>query len=82
MNFLLQFKCVSKDWFGLISSPEFVKTHVSFSAKDYTRHISMMKFENIRHNLKYYSVKSLFYEPVTEALHLDYPMNLFLFGFC
>ncbi|KAL3337142.1 hypothetical protein AABB24_029680, partial [Solanum stoloniferum] len=34
VKYLLQFKCVSKNWFALISSPHFVKTHLSFSGKD------------------------------------------------
>ncbi|KAK4715791.1 hypothetical protein R3W88_014129 [Solanum pinnatisectum] len=55
MKYLLQFKCVSKNWFALISSPHFVKTHLSFSAKD--------------------RFLSLFYDSVTEAFNLVYPIK-------
>ncbi|XP_006356410.1 F-box/kelch-repeat protein At3g23880-like isoform X1 [Solanum tuberosum] len=72
VKYLLQFKCVSKNWFNLISSPEFVKTHLNFSANDYTRHISLLQF---REDIKYCSVSSLFHSSVNEALDLDCPMK-------
>ncbi|XP_055810326.1 F-box/kelch-repeat protein At3g23880-like [Solanum dulcamara] len=77
VKYLLQFKCVSKNWFDLISSPEFVKTHLSFSAKDYTRQISLLQFNRLEEsNMKYCSVSSLFHDDfVTEALDLDCPMK-------
>ncbi|XP_006343531.1 F-box/kelch-repeat protein At3g23880-like [Solanum tuberosum] len=75
VKYLLQFKCVSKYWFNLISSPEFVKTHLSFSAKDYTRHISLLQLDTQYTNIKYCSVSSLFHNSVNEALDLDCPMN-------
>ncbi|XP_055810321.1 F-box/kelch-repeat protein At3g23880-like [Solanum dulcamara] len=77
VKYLLQFKCVSKNWFDLISSPEFVKTHLSFSAKDYTRHISLLQFERLEDsNMKYCSVSSLFHDDsVSEAFDLDCPMK-------
>ncbi|KAM3358673.1 hypothetical protein P3S68_021606 [Capsicum galapagoense] len=70
VKYLLQFKCVSKNWFALISSPGFVKDHLSFSAKDYTHYVSLLPF---RDSMKYCSVGSLFHDTVTETLDLDYP---------
>ncbi|XP_059316547.1 F-box/kelch-repeat protein At3g23880-like [Lycium ferocissimum] len=78
VKYLLKFKCVSKHWFALISSPEFVKTHLSFSAKHSTHHrlvLKSVKRHTLEYNLKLCSVSSLFYEPVTEAFDLDYPMK-------
>ncbi|PHT85352.1 hypothetical protein T459_07458 [Capsicum annuum] len=41
---LLKFKCVSKSWLALISSPEFVKFHLSLNTnnKEYTHHKFLM----------------------------------------
>ncbi|XP_059291388.1 F-box/kelch-repeat protein At3g23880-like [Lycium ferocissimum] len=72
VKYLLQYKCVSKDWFSLISSPYFVKTHLSFSVKNCTHHRLLLKF---KHNLKHCSVSSLFYESDIKALDLDYPIE-------
>ncbi|XP_060214326.1 F-box/kelch-repeat protein At3g23880-like [Lycium barbarum] len=75
VKYLLQFKCVSKDWFALISSPEFVKTHLSFSHKDSIHHRLMLKLFTPNHFLRHCSVSSLFYESVSQAFDLDYPMK-------
>lgn len=76
VKYLLQFKCVSKDWYHLISSPHFIKTHLSFAAKDYTRHISLFQFDSRRMNMKYCSVSSLFDDDsVIETFDLDFPMK-------
>ncbi|KAM3358727.1 hypothetical protein P3S68_021660 [Capsicum galapagoense] len=75
---LLQFKSVSKEWFALISSPHFVKTHLSFSANDFTRHRLMLRIEkrcSLKHFLRHCSASSLFYDSVTETFHLDYPVK-------
>ncbi|WMV28693.1 hypothetical protein MTR67_022078 [Solanum verrucosum] len=69
VKYLLQFKCVSKNWFALISSPHFVKTHLSFSAKD------RFLLEIDTYILKHCSVSSLFYDSVTEAFNLVYPIK-------
>ncbi|OIT23019.1 f-boxkelch-repeat protein [Nicotiana attenuata] len=71
---LLRFRCVSKSWLALISSPEFVKAHLNISAnnKDYTHHRLMMNFES-KYNIKDCSLSSLFNESVIEAFDLDYP---------
>ncbi|XP_060203017.1 F-box/kelch-repeat protein At3g23880-like [Lycium barbarum] len=72
VKYLLQYKCVSKDWFSLISSPYFVKTHLSFSAKNCTHHRFLLK---CRHTVKHCSVSSLFNESSIKALELDCPMK-------
>uniref|UniRef100_M0ZY92 F-box n=1 Tax=Solanum tuberosum TaxID=4113 RepID=M0ZY92_SOLTU len=69
VKYLLQFKCVSKNWFALISSPHFVKTHLSFSGKD------RFLLEIDTYILKHCSVSSLFYDSVTEAFNLVYPIK-------
>ncbi|KAH0675408.1 hypothetical protein KY285_023209 [Solanum tuberosum] len=80
VKYLLQFKCVSKYWLNLISSPEFVKTHLSFSAKDYTRHISLLQLDTLETNIKSCSVSSLFHNSVTGALDLDCPVKNSRYG--
>lgn len=72
---LLQFKCVSKEWFALISSTHFVKTHLSISAKDCTRHRLMLEIGKHHGLLRHCSVSSLFYDSVTDAFDLDYPIK-------
>ncbi|XP_009614765.1 F-box/kelch-repeat protein At3g23880 [Nicotiana tabacum] len=74
---LLKFRCVSKSWLSLISSTEFVKTHLSISAnnKDYTHHRVMLSFVQPEYNLKDCSLSSLLYGSVTDALDMDYPMK-------
>ncbi|XP_009619458.1 F-box/kelch-repeat protein At3g23880-like [Nicotiana tomentosiformis] len=72
---LLRFSCVSKSWLALISSPEFVKTHLLLSAsnKNYTHHGVIFEVSNDNHNVKDCSLSSLLYNSVTEAFDLDYP---------
>ncbi|XP_060181955.1 F-box/kelch-repeat protein At3g06240-like [Lycium barbarum] len=79
---LLQFRSVSKTWLALISSPEFVKTHLSVSTdnKDYTHHVLVLfqlrhSGNGCQYNLKNCSVSSLLNDSVTEEYNLDYPMN-------
>ncbi|OIT25113.1 f-boxkelch-repeat protein [Nicotiana attenuata] len=74
---LLQFTCVSKSWLALISSPEFIKTHLSLSAnnKDYTHHkVMMSSYSRLMSNVKACSLRSLFYDSITEAFDLDCPL--------
>ncbi|XP_059291384.1 F-box/kelch-repeat protein At3g06240-like [Lycium ferocissimum] len=70
---LLQFKCVSKDWFSLISSPSFIRTHLSFSVKNCTHHRFLLI--SGRHIIKHCSFSSLFNESSIKALDLDYTMK-------
>ncbi|OIT37651.1 f-boxkelch-repeat protein [Nicotiana attenuata] len=77
MKSLLQFTCVSKSWLSLISSPEFIKTHLSLSAnnKGYTHHkVMMSSYSRLTSNVKVCSLRSLFYDSITEAFDLDCPM--------
>nr|XP_009764586.1 PREDICTED: F-box/kelch-repeat protein At3g23880-like [Nicotiana sylvestris] len=67
---LLQLKCVSKDWLSLISSHEFVNTHLSFNSKDCTRHRLMLQFMTY---LKHCSVSLLFSGFSTDSFDLDIP---------
>nr|XP_009793218.1 PREDICTED: F-box/kelch-repeat protein At3g23880-like [Nicotiana sylvestris] len=73
---LLQLRCVSKSWLALISSPEFIKTHLNICAnnKNYTHHRLMVGLSPPEQNLKNCSVSSLLYDSVSiEAINLDYP---------
>ncbi|OIT32525.1 hypothetical protein A4A49_11869 [Nicotiana attenuata] len=72
---LLRFRCVSKPWLALISSSEFIKTHLHSSAndKEYRRSRVLLSF---RYNyLKDCSLRSLLYSPMTEAFDPDFPMS-------
>ncbi|XP_049387552.1 F-box/kelch-repeat protein At3g23880-like [Solanum stenotomum] len=82
---LLKFRCVSKSWCTLIRSPEFVKTHLSVSAKnkDHTHH-RLVWTENRdlftsrdikQHVLRECSVSSLHNDSVVESLDLNYPLK-------
>ncbi|XP_055811917.1 F-box/kelch-repeat protein At3g23880-like [Solanum dulcamara] len=81
---LLKFRCVSKSWLALIRSPQFVKTHVSVSAKnkDYTHHrLVLTEVRNfftshdVQYILKDCSLSSLRNDSVIEPLDLNYPMK-------
>uniref|UniRef100_M0ZWT6 F-Box protein n=2 Tax=Solanum tuberosum TaxID=4113 RepID=M0ZWT6_SOLTU len=74
---LLKFRCASKSWFALISSPEFVKTHLSLNDNnnEYTRHKVMM-FERTVCNFRDCSVSSLFNNSFIKANDLDYPRQV------
>ncbi|MCD7456593.1 hypothetical protein HAX54_032312 [Datura stramonium] len=69
---LLKFSSVSKYWLAFISSPEFIKTHLSISAnnKDYTHHRLLLRSKCI---LKDCSLRSVFSESVMEVSRLNYP---------
>ncbi|XP_060181962.1 F-box/kelch-repeat protein At3g06240-like [Lycium barbarum] len=74
---LLQFRCVSKSWFDLLSSPEFIKSHLNLSAnnKDNTHHRLMLSYP-YTYNFKDWSLRSLLYESdVMEAPDLKWPMK-------
>ncbi|PHT39293.1 hypothetical protein CQW23_22866 [Capsicum baccatum] len=75
---LLKFRCVSKSWLALISSPEFINTHLIVSAnnKEYLHHRLMLSFVQPEYNLKDCSLGSLLDGNVTEAFDLDYPMKI------
>lgn len=49
-----------------------MKTHLSFSAKDYTRHISQLQFGD---DIKCCSVSSLSHNSINEVHDLECPMK-------
>ncbi|XP_047268002.1 uncharacterized protein LOC124898383 [Capsicum annuum] len=69
---LLQLRCVSKSWLALISCSEFVKIHLQSSANDKEYNHVIIDLICI---LKDCSLRSIFYDPVTEASEIDYPMK-------
>ncbi|KAF3664066.1 hypothetical protein T459_07968 [Capsicum annuum] len=77
---LLQFRSVSKSWFALISSAEFVKTHLNISGKKHnvilTGLINAFTSRETQYVLRDYSLSSLCNDDcVIEAFDLDYPMS-------
>lgn len=81
---LVKFRSVSKSWLALISSPEFINTHLTLSTnnnKDYTHHWLGMNFRAAKNGLHQYklqgcTVSSLLYESVAEEFDLDYPCKV------
>lgn len=61
---LLPLKSVCKPWLSLISSPEFIKTHLS-------NHGLVIVNRNDMHDLRTCSVYSLLHEPFTGSLQND-----------
>ncbi|KAL3359982.1 hypothetical protein AABB24_016469 [Solanum stoloniferum] len=74
---LMKFKSVSKSWLFLISSTEFINTHLSLSVnnKDFKRHKLILRFDPPYCSLQDCSFSSLFSCSVTEAFDLDYPVK-------
>lgn len=74
---LLRFRCVSKSWLSLISTPHFIRVHLDKSSqnKDYS-HLSLIAHTSApRFAFKNCSVQSLLQEPVTHAANIDYPVE-------
>uniref|UniRef100_M1DYL4 S haplotype-specific F-box protein n=1 Tax=Solanum tuberosum TaxID=4113 RepID=M1DYL4_SOLTU len=74
---LLKFTSVSKSWLDLISSPEFIKSHLNLSAnnKENTHH-RLMWCDYDDDNLKDWSLRSVLYESdATEASYFNFPMK-------
>ncbi|XP_060174030.1 F-box/kelch-repeat protein At3g23880-like [Lycium barbarum] len=81
---LLKFRSASKSWLALISSPEFIKNHLSISAnnKEYTHHRLILSFpgpRSIYNNLKDCSLGSLLDGSVVEVSELNRPPGTFWF---
>ncbi|KAM3396572.1 hypothetical protein P3S68_000084 [Capsicum galapagoense] len=75
---LLKFRSVSKSWLALISSPEFIDTHLSLSAnKEEMLHLLVLNDLNYGDKWCYRDVHvaSLFNNSVTEAVDLGYPVE-------
>ncbi|KAL8549318.1 hypothetical protein ACS0TY_008241 [Phlomoides rotata] len=75
VKLLLRFRCVSKSWLYLISSSEFIKTHLDYSTNNpnFTNHRIVHTISNPRFNLKHSSVHSLLFEDAPVASDIDYP---------
>ncbi|MCD7472146.1 hypothetical protein HAX54_013142 [Datura stramonium] len=75
IKILLRFQSVSKFWFALISSPQFVKAHL-VKNKDYT-HQRIMRtcIGHQMNSIKVYPMQSLNYESVTNPYDLDCPLK-------
>ncbi|KAK1381287.1 hypothetical protein POM88_028031 [Heracleum sosnowskyi] len=74
---LLQFRSVSKLWLSLISSIDFIKTHVLKSVKDpnFAHFKLILSSSNPHFNIKNCGVNELINGHVCEAIDLDYPMK-------
>ncbi|KAL8106237.1 F-box/kelch-repeat protein At3g23880-like [Apium graveolens] len=74
---LLQFRSVSRLWLSLISSLDFIKTHVSKSVKDpnFTHSKLILSSTNPHFNIKNCCVNELLNGVVCEAVEVDYPMK-------
>ncbi|CAN4120784.1 unnamed protein product [Withania somnifera] len=75
---LVKFRCVSKSWLALISSNEFINTHLSLSAndKEHKHHRLILRFDPPYYSLQDCSFSSLLNDSVTEAFDMDYPMKI------
>ncbi|KAK6778174.1 hypothetical protein RDI58_024892 [Solanum bulbocastanum] len=75
---LLKFRSISKYWLSLTSDPEFIKNHLNLSAnnnKEDSHHILILNVAVEKWNYKECPIKSLFYDSVTEAVELDFPIE-------
>ncbi|XP_060208267.1 F-box/kelch-repeat protein At3g23880-like isoform X1 [Lycium barbarum] len=78
VKILLRFRSVSKSWLALISSPQFINTHLSLSAnnKDYAHHRLILSLSGPKEkNLNFCSVRSILNESVLEPSDLDCPLK-------
>ncbi|KAK6133788.1 hypothetical protein DH2020_032499 [Rehmannia glutinosa] len=72
---LLKFRCVSKSWLSLISSSQFIKTHLKNSTNNaiLSSHRLVLTICNPHFDLKLCSVQSLMFEHLTLVSDVDYP---------
>ncbi|KAL3636148.1 hypothetical protein CASFOL_020695 [Castilleja foliolosa] len=72
---LLKFRCVSKSWLTLISSPQFIKTHLKISTQtpNLSTYRLMLTICNPDFDLIHCSVQSLMFADLTVAHNIDYP---------
>lgn len=74
---LLKFMSVSKSWLSLISSPEFINTHLTvYNNNDQRHHRLMLGFSMHCYKLRECSFSSLFCNPVIELSDFNYPMKV------
>ncbi|KAL3506257.1 hypothetical protein ACH5RR_031639 [Cinchona calisaya] len=87
---LLKFKCVSKSWLSLISSPQFIKRQFScFSTSENKQKLLIVGWDERNSYLKHCSLTSLLYDDQpTDIVEVDYlPMErlsryLIILGCC
>ncbi|XP_049362280.1 F-box/kelch-repeat protein At3g23880-like [Solanum verrucosum] len=74
---LLKFKCVSTQWRCLISSRNFIKTHLNVftNNKDFIHNRLLLRFIQPHHHLMDCSISSLLYDSDPKTFQLDYPMQ-------
>ncbi|TMW81019.1 hypothetical protein EJD97_012707 [Solanum chilense] len=74
---LLRFKCVSSQWSCLISSPNFIKTHLKLftNNKDFIHNRLLLTFIQPHRHLMDCSINSLLYDSDPKTFQLDYPMQ-------
>ncbi|KAL3506371.1 hypothetical protein ACH5RR_031753 [Cinchona calisaya] len=73
---LVRFKCVSKSWHILISSPQFIKNHLAKSREndEYAHH--RVIFHTLEPNLKQCCINSVLHAPLDiESIDVDDPMR-------
>lgn len=75
VKFLLRFKCVSKSWLSLISSPHFIKAHLKLnSSLDKNHCLLMWTACNRSSSLKHCSINSLLDgQENPDVVNLDFP---------
>ncbi|XP_059316057.1 F-box/kelch-repeat protein At3g23880-like [Lycium ferocissimum] len=72
---ILKFKSVSKSWLFLLSSPQFINTHLNFSRKDFPHRLLILDRDQILSKKK-----CALYSPVSKknsavCVDLDYPVK-------
>ncbi|KAL3506368.1 hypothetical protein ACH5RR_031750 [Cinchona calisaya] len=74
---LLKFKCVSKSWLALISTPHFIKNHLKKSSQnqDFNHHRLIAPCAAPHYTPKLCSLQSLIQEPITCAAEIDIPVK-------
>ncbi|XP_057486039.1 F-box/kelch-repeat protein At3g23880-like [Actinidia eriantha] len=72
---LIRFKSVCKSWQTMISKPQFAKKHLSLATKDDIINPWRIIIRYPYHDLKSCSLHSIFHEPQSYVVDLDYPLK-------
>ncbi|KAG8366518.1 hypothetical protein BUALT_Bualt17G0088500 [Buddleja alternifolia] len=72
---LLKFRCVSKSWLSVISSPQFIKFHLKLCIKDatFSKYRIMFTVSYPHFGLKQCSINSLMFKPSSDVFDVNYP---------